>query len=67
MYAICQTMEEAGMLEFKGASNIEGLGTVLMYRNPDTDQILEITKPEMEPQEEENIKKHIRELLEKQA
>jgi hypothetical protein len=67
VYTICQTMVESGLLEFKGVSRQEGLGTVLIYRNPDSDQMFEITKPEFAQDEEERIRLHIRELLEKQS
>src|SRR5690348_4589179 len=67
VYAICQTMVESGLLEFKGVSRQDGYDTLLIYRNPDSDQLFEITKPEFSQDDEERIRTHIRNLLEKQG
>ena len=63
IYAICQTMSQAGQLEFIGVFNTPGLGVTLLYKNPDTQEILEIVKPKMTVEEEQAMRAHIGELL----
>ena len=67
LYAICQTMVQAGTLHFVGASTSPGIGVTLLYRNPDTGEILEIIKPKMTEDEEQAMRLHIGELLQENA
>lgn len=67
VYAICQTMEQAGLLTFVGAFNNPGIGVTLLYQNPDTSEILEIIKPNISQDEENAIRAHIGELLQENS
>ncbi len=67
IYAICQTMLQAGLLKFKGAFKAPALGTSLIYENPDTGEVFEILKPDMTSDEEHAMRAHIGELLREQA
>lgn len=67
IYAICQAMAQAGMLELVGVSKIPGDGTTLLYRNPDTLQVLEITKPLISEEDEAAMKDYIKHLLAAEA
>ncbi len=63
LYTVCQTMVQSGLLELVGVSAETESGTTLIYRNPDTGQFIEITKPEMSEEEDRAMKDHIREQL----
>lgn len=67
LYALCQTMVQAGLLQFVGAFNTPNVGTTLLYKNPDTGEIVEIVKPQMTEEEEQAMQAHIGELLEEEA
>lgn len=67
IYVICQTMVQAGMLEFLGAFNTSGIGVTLVYKNPDAGEIFEIIKPDMTQEEEQAVRIHIEELLQENA
>jgi hypothetical protein len=67
LYAICQTMDQAGLLEFMGAFTTPGLGATLIYRNPDTGEVFEILKPKMSSEEERAMRAHIGKLLQESA
>lgn len=67
IYAICQTMQQAGHLEFLGAFDNPGMGVTLVYRNPDADEVFEIVKPEISEDEESALNGHIAELLAQNA
>lgn len=67
LYAICQTMVQAGLLLFVGAFSTPGVGTTLIYKNPDTGEIVEIVKPQMTEDEEREMRAHIGKLLEEEA
>ena len=67
IYVICQTMVQAGMLEFVGAFNSQGLGVTLIYKNPDVGEVFEIVKPDMTQEEEQAVRTHIGELLQENA
>ena len=67
LYVICQTMVQAGLLESLGVFRTPGLGTTLLYRNPQTHEIFEIVKPDVSDEEAQDLKLHIRELLQEQA
>ncbi|MEN6583798.1 MAG: hypothetical protein ABFD54_15235 [Armatimonadota bacterium] len=67
IYVICQTMVQTGTLQFMGAFKDIGLGTTLIYKNSETDDVFEILKPDVSEEEEQAIKAHIRELLQENA
>jgi hypothetical protein len=67
LYAICQTMDQAGLLEFLGAFTTPEVGATLLYRNPDTGEVFEIVKPTMTAEEERAMQAHIGELLQETA
>ncbi len=67
LYAICQTMVQAGLLEFLGAFATPGYGTTILYKNSDTQEIIEILRPEMSVEEEQAMRAHIGELLQESA
>jgi len=67
IYVICQTMVQTGMLEFLGAFTDPGLGVTLIYKNPETEEVFEIVKPEMTKDEEQAVRTHIGELLQESA
>lgn len=63
IYAICAAMAEAGLLEYLGVSEVSSDGTLLLFRNPDTDRIVEVCKPLISAEDDQAIKEHIRNLL----
>lgn len=63
LYAICQTMDQAGLLQFVGVFDDPALGATLIYRNPDSGEVFEIIKPEMTGEDERAMREHIGELL----
>ena len=67
VYVMCQTMVCTGVLNFVGAFKDPAIGTTLIYKNPDTGEVLEIAKPEMTDEEEHALRNHIVELLEESA
>lgn len=67
LYAICQTMVQAGTLLFMGAFKDPRMGTTLLYKNPDTGEVFEIIKPAMTDDEEQAMRSHISELLQENA
>jgi hypothetical protein len=67
IYAMCQTMQQSGQLEFLGAFDNPGIGVTLLYRNPDADEVFEIVKPDITQEEESALNEHIAELLEQNA
>lgn len=67
LYAVCQTMVQAGTLQFVGAFSSCGLGVTLVYRNPDTGEVFEIVKPAITEDEEQAMQAHIGELLQENA
>jgi hypothetical protein len=67
VYVICQTMEQAGLLQFVGAFRIPRLGVTLLYQNPDTGEAFEVLKPDITGEEEQAMREHIGELLKEQA
>ena len=67
LYAICQTMVQAGTLLFEGAFRDPRIGVTLLYKNPDTGEIFEIIKPAMTDEEEQAMRMHIGELLQENA
>lgn len=67
VYVVCQTMVQTGLLRFMGAFDNPGLGITLIYKNPDTGEAFEITKPEMTSDEEQALQTHITELLQGNA
>ena len=67
LYAVCQTMVQAGTLQFVGAFAGSGLGVTHLYRNPDTGEVFEIIKPAMTEDEEQAMQAHIGELLQENA
>lgn len=67
IYAICQTMQQAGHLEFMGAFDSPGVGTTLIYRNPGADEVFEIVKPDMTVEEETALNGDITDLLAENA
>ena len=67
LYAICQTMVQAGTLLSVGAFRDSRMGTTLLYKNPDTGEIFEIIKPVMTDEEEQAMRVHIGELLQENA
>ena len=67
LYAICQTMVQAGTLQCAGVFTSPGIGVTLLYKNPDTGEIFEIIKPAMTEDEEHAMRAHIGELLQENA
>jgi hypothetical protein len=67
IYAICQTMAQSGMLELVGVSATSGTRTTLMYRNPDTLEVIEIAKPPLSDEDDRAMKENIRRLLASEA
>lgn len=67
LYVICQTMLQAGMLQLIGVFDNRGLGVTLILRNPDTDEVFEILKPDVTEDEDREMKAHIQELLQEHA
>ena len=67
IYAICQTMDQAGLLQFVGVFDTPGLGVTLIYKNPDSGEVFEILKPNMSQEEEQAMRVHIGELLQESA
>jgi hypothetical protein len=67
LYAICQTMDQAGLLQFMGVYDTPEIGTTLIYKNPDTGEVFEIVKPEITGEEESAMRAHIGELLQESA
>ena len=67
LYVICQTMVQAGLLQFVGAFNTPRVGVTLLYRNPDNDEVFEVVKPKMSEDEEQAMQGRIRELLQENA
>ena len=67
LYALCQTMVQTGTLEFVGAFCSEGVGVTLLYKNPDTGEVMEIVKPDITQDEEQAMRAHIGELLQENA
>lgn len=67
VYVMCQTMVCTGMLNFVGAFKDPEIGITLIYKNPDTGEVLEIVKPEMTDEEEHALGNHIKELLQESA
>ena len=67
LYVICQTMDQAGMLECVGAFNTPRPWGHAPLQNPDSGEIFEIVKPEMSTEEEHAMRAHIGELLQGQA
>ena len=67
IYAMCQTMQQAGQLQFLGAFNTPEIGTTLLYRNKDSSEVFEIIKPKMTQEEEHAMRAHIAELLQENA
>lgn len=67
IYAICQTMDQAGLLQFVGAFKTPGLGVTLLYRNTDSGEVFEIVKPDITVEEEQAMRAHIGELLREEA
>lgn len=63
IYAICQTMQQAGHLEFLGAFDNPGIGVTLIYRNPEADEVFEIVKPDITNEEESALNGDIADLL----
>ncbi len=63
LYAICQTMVQAGNLDFVGAFNTGGDLRTVIYRNRDTGDVFEIVKPDMSQEEEQALRARIAELL----
>lgn len=67
VYVVCQTMVCTGMLEFVGAFKDPAIGLTLIYKNPDTGEVIEVVKPEMTTEEEHALRTHIAELLQENA
>jgi hypothetical protein len=67
IYAICQTMTQAGSLELVGATTTPHLGATLLYRNPDTSEVFEIVKPPLTDDEERHIEEDIKRMLSSEA
>lgn len=67
VYVMCQTMVCTGMLKFVGAFRDPLVGVTLIFKNPDTGEVLEIVKPEMTDDEEHALHNHIKELLQESA
>jgi len=67
IYAICQTMQQAGHLEFLGAFDNPGIGVTLIYRNPEANEVFEIVKPDITHDEENALNGDIAELLAENA
>jgi hypothetical protein len=67
IYVICQTMLQTGMLQLMGAFNDSGAGVTLIYKNPDTNEVFEIVKPDVTEDEEREMNQHIKELLQEHA
>jgi hypothetical protein len=67
IYAICQTMQQAGHLESVGAFDNAGIGVTLIYRNPETGEVFEIVKPDITTEEENALNGDIAELLAQNA
>lgn len=67
IYVICQTMVQAGLLEFVGAFTTPVIGKTLLYKNTETCEVFEIAKPDITSDEEQAINAHIREQLQESA
>ncbi len=67
IYTICQTMDQAGLLQLLGVFRTPGVGVTLLYKNTDTDEGFEIIKPDISKEEEQAMLAHIGELLQEQA
>ena len=67
VYVVCQTMVCTGILKFLGAFTSPGVGLTLIYKNPDTGEVIEIVKPKMTAEEEQAMHAHITELLQENA
>ncbi|MCE5314388.1 MAG: hypothetical protein ABFD49_11585 [Armatimonadota bacterium] len=67
IYVICQTMLHTGMLQLLGAFTDGAKGITLIYRNPDTEEVFEIAKPEFSEDEEREMDLRIQELLQENA
>jgi len=67
VYVVCQTMQQTGLLQLIGAFENPGMGSTLIYRNPDTGEIFEILKPTFSDDDEQAMKAHIKELLQENA
>jgi hypothetical protein len=58
---------QPGMLQLMGAFNDSGAGVTLIYKNPDTNEVFEIVKPDVTEDEEREMNQHIKELLQEHA
>jgi len=67
IYVICQTMEQAGLLQLMGVFNSPGIGVTLIYKNPESGEIFEVIKPDISNDEEQAMRTHIGELLQEEA
>lgn len=67
IYAACQSMVQTGLLQFLGVFNNAEYGPMLLYKNSDTGDVFEITKPELSDEEDSAIRAHIGELLREAA
>lgn len=67
VYVMCQTMVLTGILKFVGAFRDPVIGVTLLYKNPDTGEVLEIVKPDMTAEDEQAMHAHITELLQENA
>ena len=67
LYVLCQTMVQSGTLELAGAWQSSEMDVTLIYKNPDTGDYFDITKPQITREEELAMQEHIGQLLQEEA